>query len=70
MFAALAKTAGIVNLVVLAGVAIFLAEAFPALIAPAAELPGGRSLIAYIAPLAFGTISRPGSRWSSRLRWR
>jgi len=61
VFAALAKTAGIVNLVVLAGVAIFLlAEAFPALIAPAAELPGGRSLIAYIAPLAFGTILSAG----------
>ena len=50
-------------LVVLAGVAFFLlAEALPAIIAPAAELPGGRSLVAYIAPLVFGTSSRPGSR--------
>jgi phosphate transport system permease protein len=38
-------------------VAVFLiAEAVPALIAPADELPGGLTLIAYIAPLVFGTI--------------
>jgi phosphate transport system permease protein len=61
IFAALAKSAGVINLVVLAGVAIFLlAEAFPALIAPAAELPGGQNLIAYIAPLAFGTVLSAG----------
>jgi phosphate transport system permease protein len=61
VFAGLAKTAGVVNLVVLAGVAIFLlSEAFPALIAPAEQLPGGQSLIAYIAPLAFGTVLSAG----------
>ena len=28
----------------------------PAIVAPASELPGGRSLAAYIAPLVFGTV--------------
>ncbi|MBO9532230.1 MAG: phosphate ABC transporter permease subunit PstC [Solirubrobacteraceae bacterium] len=57
VFGALAKGAGITILVVLAGVALFLlVEAFPALTAPASELPDGKSLIAYVAPLAFGTL--------------
>jgi phosphate transport system permease protein len=57
VFANLALAAGVVILVVLAGVAVFLiAEAAPALVAPASELPGGRSLVAYITPLVFGTI--------------
>ena len=57
VFVNLARGAGVLILVVLAGVAVFLiAEAVPALIAPADELPGGHTLIAYIAPLVFGTI--------------
>jgi phosphate transport system permease protein len=57
VFVGLARGAGVLILVVLAGVAVFLiAEAVPALIAPADELPGGLTLIAYIAPLVFGTI--------------
>ena len=57
IFALLAKAAGILILVVLAGVAVFLiTEAFPAIIAPADELPEGHGLVAYIAPLVFGTV--------------
>ena len=57
IFAGTAKAAGILILVVLAGVAVFLiAQALPALAAPAADLPGGKSLVEYIWPLVFGTI--------------
>lgn len=57
VFVNLTRGAGVLLLVVLAGVAVFLiAEAVPALIAPSDELPGGLTLIAYIAPLVFGTI--------------
>ena len=43
--------------VVLAGVAAFLiVQALPALLAPADQLPGGQSLVAYIGPLIFGTL--------------
>jgi phosphate transport system permease protein len=57
VFARLAQAAGIVILVVLAGVAVFLiSEALPALVAPASELPEGHGLVAYIAPLVFGTV--------------
>ena len=57
IFANLARGAGVLILAVLAGVAVFLiSEALPALVAPAAELPGGKGLVAYIAPLVFGTI--------------
>lgn len=57
VFAGLARGAGITILVVLAGVAAFLLyESVPALTAPAADLPGERPVIAYIAPLAFGTL--------------
>jgi phosphate transport system permease protein len=57
VFANLAKGAGILILVVLAGVAVFLiSEAAPALVAPASALPGGQTLVAYIAPLVFGTV--------------
>jgi phosphate transport system permease protein len=61
VFALLAKGAGVLILVVLAGVAIFLiSEAVPAFLAPAESLPGGRSLVAYIAPLVFGTVLSAG----------
>jgi phosphate transport system permease protein len=57
VFAGAAKGAGIAILVMLAGVAVFLlVEAWPAITAPAREIPGGRGLVAYIAPLAFGTV--------------
>ncbi|WP_224388641.1 phosphate ABC transporter permease subunit PstC [Pseudonocardia sp. ICBG1293] len=55
IFAGSAKGAGILILVILAGVAAFLLiEAFPALTASEQELPNG--LLAYVAPLAFGTF--------------
>jgi phosphate transport system permease protein len=57
VFARLAQGAGILILAVLAGVAVFLiAEALPALVAPASALPEGKSLVAYIGPLVFGTV--------------
>jgi phosphate transport system permease protein len=52
-----ATAAGVAILALLAGVALFLLiEAWPALTADASELPGGESLVAYVAPLAFGTV--------------
>lgn len=57
IFAGSAKGAGILILVVLAGVAVFLvAEAWPAITAPAAEIPGGEGLARFVWPLAFGTV--------------
>jgi phosphate transport system permease protein len=57
VFVGLARSAGVLILVVLAGVAVFLiAEALPAIVAPASELPEGHGLVAYIAPLVFGTV--------------
>ncbi|MFC4948513.1 phosphate ABC transporter permease subunit PstC [Pseudonocardia sp. GCM10023141] len=57
LFAGAARGAGIFILVVLAGVAAFLViQAIPAIVAPAASLPGGLSLFAYIGPLVFGTL--------------
>jgi phosphate transport system permease protein len=57
VFARLAQGAGILILAVLAGVAVFLVvEALPALVAPASALPDGKSLVAYIGPLVFGTV--------------
>ena len=57
IFAGSAKGAGITILVVLAGVAGFLAvEAWPALTSPAEDLPGGEGFVAYVVPLIFGTI--------------
>jgi phosphate transport system permease protein len=57
IFAGSARGAGILILVVLAGVAAFLiVQAMPALVASPADLPGGKNIVAYIAPLVFGTI--------------
>jgi phosphate transport system permease protein len=57
VFAGVATAAGVLILLVLAGVAVFLvAEAWPALAADAADLPDGRSLASYVAPLVFGTL--------------
>ncbi|MFP5020846.1 phosphate ABC transporter permease subunit PstC [Pseudonocardia phyllosphaerae] len=55
IFAGAAKGAGILILVVLAGVAAFLvSKTFPALTASAPSAPDG--LVVYIAPLVFGTL--------------
>ncbi|MGY2078400.1 phosphate ABC transporter permease subunit PstC [Modestobacter sp. SYSU DS0657] len=57
IFAGTAKGAGILILVILAGVAVFLiSESVPALTASADELPGGGGLASYIGPLIFGTL--------------
>ena len=57
VFAGAAQGAGILILVVLAGVAAFLiAQALPAVLAPASAIPGGQGLVAYIVPLVFGTL--------------
>ncbi len=57
VFSNLALAAGVTILALLAGVALFLLiEALPAVGAAPAELPEGKSLVEYIAPLAFGTV--------------
>jgi phosphate transport system permease protein len=57
IFSGMATGSGIIILSLLAGVAIFLVvKAIPALSADPSEIPGNQSLIAYIAPLAFGTL--------------
>ena len=57
IFSNAAVIAGVTVLALLAGVAIFLiADSVPAIIASSSELPEGKSLIDYIAPLAFGTV--------------
>jgi phosphate transport system permease protein len=57
LFSGAATGTGILILVVLAGVAAFLiVQSIPAATAQAADLPGGKSLVAYIWPLLFGTL--------------
>jgi phosphate transport system permease protein len=57
IFSNSATIAAAAVLALLAGVAIFLiADSVPAVTASASELPDGKSLVDYIAPLAFGTI--------------
>ncbi|MGH3466943.1 MAG: phosphate ABC transporter permease subunit PstC [Thermocrispum sp.] len=57
VFSGLSTGAGVLILVVLAGVATFLlVEAWPALVAPSEEIPGDRGIILYIWPLLFGTL--------------
>jgi len=57
IFAGSATGAGILILIVLAGVAAFLiSEALPALTSDSADLPDGKSLSSYIGPLIFGTL--------------
>jgi phosphate transport system permease protein len=56
IFSNAAVIAGVTILALLAGVAIFLVgESVPAITANSADLPDGKNIIAYIAPLAFGT---------------
>lgn len=57
VFRVASTSAGVLILVVLAGVAGFLLiEAWPALVAPRDEIPGGDGLVLYIWPLVFGTL--------------
>lgn len=57
VFSGAAKGAGILILVILAGVAAFLVtEAWPALWAPAEDVGDGDGIILYIWPLLFGTL--------------
>ena len=57
IFSGSARTAGILILVILAGVALFLiVESIPAITAPNEDLPDGESLAAYVGPLLFGTL--------------
>jgi phosphate transport system permease protein len=57
LFAGTASGAGILILLVLAGVAGFLIwQSLPALTAPAADVPGGEGIVAYVWPLLFGTL--------------
>jgi phosphate transport system permease protein len=57
IFSNLAVAAAVTILALLAGVALFLLiESLPAVSADSARLPGGKSLVDYIAPLAFGTV--------------
>jgi phosphate transport system permease protein len=57
VFANLTRSAGILILLALAGVALFLTvEGAPALGAKSSDLSGRSSLIAYIWPLVFGTL--------------
>src|SRR5690349_12108774 len=57
IFQGLATGAGVLILVVLAGVAGFLLiKAWPAITADGADIPGGEGLVKYIWPLAFGTL--------------
>jgi phosphate transport system permease protein len=57
IFSNAAVIAAVTILVLLAGVAIFLViDSVPAITASPADLPEGKSLVDYIAPLAFGTV--------------
>ena len=57
IFADLARGAGVLILIVLAGVALFLVvQAIPAFAASTADLPDGVNLASYIGPLIFGTL--------------
>lgn len=56
-FAGISTGAGVLILVILAGVAAFLiAQSVPALTAPASAVPGGRGLTRYLGPLVYGTL--------------
>nr|PZM89757.1 MAG: phosphate ABC transporter permease subunit PstC [Thermocrispum agreste] len=57
IFAGLSTGSGVLILAILAGVAAFLVvEAWPAVVAPADEVPGGAGVTVYIWPLLFGTL--------------
>jgi phosphate transport system permease protein len=57
IFSNAAVIAAVSVLVILAGVAVFLLiKSAPAFTASSSELPDGKTLISYVAPLAFGTV--------------
>ena len=57
IFAGMATGAGVLIVVVLAGVATFLvARAVPAFTAAPSAVPGGRGVLPYVGPLLFGTV--------------
>ncbi|WP_340557253.1 phosphate ABC transporter permease subunit PstC [Streptomyces sp. GSL17-111] len=57
VFSGASTGAGVLILVVLAGVAAFLlVEAWPAVTAPAEDIPGGEGVALYVWPLLFGTL--------------
>jgi phosphate transport system permease protein len=57
VFSGISTGAGVLILVMLAGVALFLiSEAWPALSAKSTDIPDGKSLLAYCAPLIYGTL--------------
>jgi phosphate transport system permease protein len=57
LFQGTAQAAGITIVVILAGVALFLTvEGMPAFTADPRAVPGGGGIVAYIAPLVFGTV--------------
>jgi phosphate transport system permease protein len=57
VFSGISTGAGVLILAVLAGVALFLIiEAWPALTAKTADIPEGKSLLSYSAPLIYGTL--------------
>ncbi len=57
VFSGLSTGAGVLILVVLAGVAVFLvSESLPVVGAKTADLPGGVPFLSYLGPLVFGTL--------------
>jgi phosphate transport system permease protein len=57
IFSGISTSAGVLILMILAGVALFLMiEAWPALTANSDEIPEGKSLLAYCTPLIYGTL--------------
>ncbi|MFD5315965.1 phosphate ABC transporter permease subunit PstC [Streptomyces sp. NPDC127098] len=57
IFAGASTGAGVLILVILAGVAAFLVtEAWPAMTAPAEDIPGDDTFVVYVWPLLFGTL--------------
>lgn len=57
VFSGLAKSAGVLILVTLAGVGIFLAvEGVPGILASPDEVDSGKGFVAFILPLVFGTL--------------
>lgn len=57
IFSGTAAASAVLILLILAGVGLFLlAEAYPAIVAPADEVEGGQGLVLYLWPILFGTI--------------
>ncbi|MGZ4547054.1 MAG: phosphate ABC transporter permease subunit PstC [Blastococcus sp.] len=57
VFSGTSRGAGILILIILAGVTAFLVvQALPAFTAAPGDVPGGHGVLAYVAPLLFGTV--------------